>query len=256
MHGTTTENIKVRVYNWIDNVLQLAADRTILVSHSQRRRVFGGRNEARVHVLHNAVDVDNPMPCSAEAPSLRGRFSIPNGNPIVIAVARLNPEKGIDVLIDAFAILAEQLSNVHLVLVGDGQERRRLEKQCQKRQLNGRVHFAGYSAMPGDLVAEADVLALSSRSEGLPNVVLEAMAMGKPVVATTVGGVPEVIEDGISGRLVPPDQPDLLARALAELCTTPDLRKRLAASGRLRVQEAFSIEGRAAKLQSLYQHLL
>ena len=256
MHGTTCENTKVRIYNLIDNILQTAAHRTVLVSQSQRDRVFGGHNGCRVQVVHNAVDPRQPMPRSANASPLRARFAIPDNGRIVVAVGRLSPEKGLDVLLDAFALLVCQCDNVHLVLVGDGQERHALEEQRSRLQLGDLVHFAGYTETPGDYVAESDVLALSSRSEGIPNAVLEAMAMGKPVVATAVGGVPEIIEDGVSGRLVPPERPDLIARALSEVLMDANVYNRLAAQGKRRVEEAFSIRSRVDRLQSLYEDIV
>jgi len=257
MHGTTTENLKARFYNFIDNILQTAADRTVLVSHSQRRLVFGGRNLRRVQVVHNAVDLRKPMPRSAHPQPLRERFAIPDKGKIVAALGRFSPEKGMDVLLDAFALLAKrECANVHLVLVGDGQQRSALERQCSELRIDEMVHFAGYSETPGDLVAEADVLALPSRSEGIPNVALEAMALGKPVVATAVGGVPEIIEDGVSGRLVPSERPDLMACALGEVLNDTNLYRRLAAEGNRRVAGTFGIRSRVSHMQALYGELV
>ncbi len=256
MHGTTSENIKVKLYNLVDNMLQLAAHRTVLVSNAQRKKVFGGQNVRRVHVLHNAVDISRPMPRSAAPPrSVREIAGIPEDARIVVAVGRFSPEKGMDMLIEAFALLICQVKNVHLLLVGDGQEGPALDAQVVRHGLTGIVHFLGYSATPGDYVAEADVVALPSRSEGIPNVVLEAMAMGKPVVATTVGGVPEIIEDGMSGRLVPPEQPVLFAHGLADVLTDQELYQRFAVEGKRRVQEFFSIEARVGRLEDLYRQI-
>ncbi|MEN8258766.1 MAG: glycosyltransferase family 4 protein [Thermodesulfobacteriota bacterium] len=256
MHGTTSENIKVKIYNLIDNMLQLAAHRTVLVSKAQRQKVFGGQNSRRVHVLHNAVDVASPMPMSGSSRSLRQTAEMPDGCKIVVSVGRFSPEKGMDVLLEAFALLIDQVEDVQLLLVGEGQEMTAMEEQVCRLGLTGRVHFPGFSETPGDFVAEADVVVLPSRSEGIPNVVLEAMAMGKPVVATAVGGVPEIIEDGISGRLVPAEHPSLLARGLAEVLSDPEVWQRFAEQGRRRVQDFFSIEARVGRLEDLYRDVL
>ncbi len=256
MHGTTSENLKVRFYNFIDNILQMAADRTVLVSEAQRSRIFGGRNAGRVHVLHNSVDMDHPMPISLASYPLLEAYELPAASRIVVAVGRFSPEKGIDILLEAFSLLLRQMDSVHLFLVGDGQERPALEGQALRLGVAKNVHFVGYSQTPGDFVAEADVLVLTSRSEGIPNAVLEAMAMGKPVVATKVGGVPEIIEDDVSGRLVPPGRPDLIASALAEVLADEPLRHRLGAGGRKKVMEAFSIQARVAKVLTLYRDVL
>lgn len=256
MHGTTNENFKVKFYNFIDNLLQQAAHRTVLVSEAQRNVVYGGYNNRRVKVLHNAVNLECPMPVSIGAQPVRDKFNLPKECKILVAVGRFSPEKGIDVLLDAFALLVRQIDNVHLVLVGDGQERLALEAQVERLALNGMVHFAGYTETPGDFVAEADILVLPSRSEGIPNAVLEAMAMGKPVVATAVGGVPEIIEEGVSGRLVLPERPDLLASILTELLINKKLKEHLAFEGKRHVQESFSVQARMAKLRAIYHDVL
>jgi glycosyltransferase involved in cell wall biosynthesis len=123
MHGTTNENMKVRMYNWLDSVLQRWADRTVLVSNAQRKKILGGQNTKRVQVLHNAVDIKNPMPMSPSTQSVQEQLAIGDGDKIIVAVGRLSPEKGTDVLLEAFALLTEDRTDVHLVLVGDGQER-------------------------------------------------------------------------------------------------------------------------------------
>jgi len=256
MHGTTNEDFKVRFYNFIDNFLQQAAHKTVIVSEAQRNVLYGGSNTNRVKVLHNAVDLECPMPVSIGAQSVREKFNIPKECKILVAVGRFSPEKGMDVLLDAFALLVQQIDNIHLLLVGEGQERLALEAQVERLALKGMVHFAGYTKTPGDYVTEADILALSSRSEGIPNAVLEAMAMGKPVVASAVGGVPEIVEDGISGLLFPPNEPHLLAEALIEVLTDENLSRGLAVAGRRRVQESFSIKARVVKLQNFYQAVL
>lgn len=256
MHGATNENLKIRIYNLVDNLLQLAAHRTVLVSEAQRKLIYGGSNTHRVHVLNNAVDMNYPMPLSGNHRSVRKMFNLPDESKIVVTIGRFSPEKGIDILLDSFFLLVREIDNIHLVLVGDGQERAALEAQVRQLKLTDVVHFAGYTKTPGDYMADANVFVLSSRSEGIPNVVLEAMAMGKPVVATAVGGVPEIIEDGINGRLVSPEQPHLLAQVIAEVLTDHEQTQRLALAGKKRVQDFFSIDARVAKLKTLYIDLL
>lgn len=256
MHGTTGENLKVAFYNVVDNVLQLRADRTVVVSGAQRRKVLGGENTTRVVVLHNAVDIHCPVARSTDAPPLRTLLGLPTESKILLTMGRFSPEKGMDVLIDAFSLLKGQVEEAHLVLLGDGQERLALEGRTQAVGLEPCIHFIGFTETPGDFLAEADVFVLPSRSEGLPNAVLEAMALGIPVVATEVGGVPEVIEDGVSGHLVPPNQPEALAQGLAEVLSDPDLRQRFVREGRRRVEESFSIEARISGLKRIYEEVI
>jgi len=256
MHGATSENIKVMFYNYIDNLLQLYADKTVLVSNIQRELVFGGKNKNRVTVLHNAVNLNFPTPISGKGNSWRKMFGISESASIVVSVGRLSPEKGMDVLIKAFSILCEERQDVHLVIVGDGQERTDLEKLISEYALEKKIHLAGYTQTPGDYVIGSDVMVLPSRSEGIPNAVLEAMALGIPVVATSVGGVPEVIADGRDGLLVPPDDPAKLAAAIVAVLNNAELAARVVAAGRIRMQEAFSVESRIEKIHMLYSELI
>lgn len=256
MHGATYENMKVRLYNLIDNILQLGADKTVLVSHLQRKLVYGGSSKSRVCVLHNAVNLDSPMPVSDCNVSCRKLLGISDNDSVVVTVGRFSPEKGMDVLIKAFALLCKDRSDIHLVVVGDGQERASIEKMIAELGLQMLVHLVGYTQTPGDYVRGADLLVLPSRSEGIPNAVLEAMAFGIPVVATSVGGVPEVIVDGRDGLLVPPDDPIKLAESIAVVLSDFELAARLAAAGRVRMQEAFSVGSRIQKIQMLYSELM
>jgi len=255
MHGTTSEDAKVAFYNLVDAVLQRGADRTVLVSEAQRRRIMGGGNTERVLVLHNAVDLRAPMARSADALSVREFLGVPPDFRVVVTVGRVSPEKGMDVLIQAFRMLRQNVEQVMLVLVGEGQERPSLERQVKALGLDRWVRFTGFTETPGDYLEGADLFVLPSRSEGIPNAVLEAMALGIPVVATAVGGVPEIITDGEDGRLVPPEDPGELAGAMAELLRDPQLRTRFIENGKERVEKAFSIEARVAGLRQIYDEI-
>ena len=256
MHGTTSENLKVEFYNLIENLLQPYATRTVLVSKAQRSKIFRGYDTTRVRVLHNAVDLEQPMPLSPVHQPVRKLLGLPSDSRLLVVVGRFSPEKGMDVFIDAVAMLVMDTENIHAVLVGDGQERGQLEKQAVALNVNENVHFVGFTETPGDYVVDADLVVVPSRSEGIPNVVLEAMALGKPVVATAVGGVPEIIEHGVSGYLIPPERPDLLADAIKTVLGDRQMYNRFVVNGRERVKKSFSIRQRVAKLISLYQEVL
>lgn len=256
MHGTTAENAKVRVYNWIDNYWQRLADVTVLVSENQRGTIWGGQDRDRVRVLHNAVDVERPVKVSADAAiSLRERLGLGPEDRIIVVVGRLSPEKGVDVFMHSLRIVLQSQPCVHGVIVGDGQEKVSLMDLVSRLDLKQNVWFAGFTDTPGDYMIDADAIVLPSRSEGIPNVALEAMALGKPVVATAVGGTPEVIEHEKSGLLVPSEQPDAMASAIHRLCTDQDLVNRLRAGASQRVREHFSVEARCGKLLEIYRSL-
>ncbi|OQY09054.1 MAG: hypothetical protein B6I30_10410 [Desulfobacteraceae bacterium 4572_187] len=257
MHGTTSENFKVKLYNFIDNIVQCFAHRTVIVSEAQRDKIFLGHNHLRVRVLHNAVDFKNPLPNNSKDYSpVQEALKLTSDSKLLVVVGRLSPEKGVDVFIKAFGILAADTPEVHAIIVGDGQELKKLEAQVLKANFQDRIHFVGYSESPGNYINEAYLVVVPSRSEGIPNVVLEAMALGKPVVSTAVGGVPEIIEDGISGRLVPSERPDLLAKAIQEILSNFALYQRISAGGKKRVQIDFEVMGRVRRLLALYDEVL
>lgn len=252
MHGTTSENAKVRVYNWIDNCLQRWADVTVLVSENQRNAIFGGLDRQRVRVLHNAVDLEHPVKTSPQTKPLHERLGVEPNVKVIVVVGRLSPEKGVDVFIRALHIVKQSCPGVHGLIVGEGQERAALMDLVSQLGLAKNVFFAGFTDTPGDYMIEADIIVLPSRSEGIPNVALEAMALGKAIVATAVGGTPEVVEQEQSGLLVPSEQPEAMAQAILQLCTNEELANRLRSGARTRVRGHFSVEARCRKLVEIY----
>lgn len=169
----------------------------------------------------------------------------------VVAVGRLEPVKALDTLIDAMAQPALR-ERACLHLVGDGPLRAALTERAAAAGLAAVVRFHGFRRDALNLIGHADCLALSSRHEGIPYVVLEALALGTPVVATRVGGIPEVIRDDVDGLLVAPGSPSALAGALARLGDEPGLRERLSHSGQARIAIAFSASGMAGHYADLY----
>lgn len=256
LHGTTSENLKVKFYYFIENLVQRFAARTVLVSEAQRSKIFKGYDDKRVRVLHNAINVEQPMPISSKRQPVRELLGLSADSRLLVVVGRFSPEKGVDVFIEAVARLSPKENSIHAILVGDGQERERLEAQAVALNVGKNVHFVGFTKTPGDYVVDADIVVVPSRSEGIPNAVLEAMSLGKPVVATAVGGIPEIIEDGISGYLVPSERPDILADAIRNVLGDPDLYNRFVVNGAKRMKDSFSIKQRVAKLQTFYHEVL
>ena len=182
-----------------------------------------GLDRGRVSVLPNPAPSVPPMP-SREA--LRREFGL-EGDTLVFA-GRLGPQKAVAVLLDALV----EADRVHLVVAGDGPEQRALERQSATLGLDGRVRFLG--RVPRETVLRlfraADASVLPSRWENFPHTVVEALAVGCPVIATAVGGVPEVVRDGDNGLLVPPNDSEALSAAIARFFTDTRLRERLAAA--------------------------
>ncbi len=191
--------------------------RVLVVSRALGERVAElGVDPARIVHVPNGIDRDRFTP--GDAAVARRRLGIEGARRCVVCVGRLSPEKGIDVLVDAFARLAPGADDACLYVVGDGPSRGDLEARIARAGLGDRVRLVGtrpHDEIP-DWMRAADVVVLPSRTEGHPNVVLEALACGRPVVATATGGVPEMIDDA-RGRLVPVEDADAMARAVAEV---------------------------------------
>lgn len=186
----------------------------------------------RLTVIPNGVDPSR----------FSGSISFAHPRPYVLAVARLSREKGIDLLLDAFARLEAAHAGVDLLIAGDGPERTALLDQRARLRLTERVHLLGNVGPDGipPLYRGALLVALPSRWEGLPLVALEAMASARAVVATEVDGVPDAVHDDETGMLVPPEDPAALADALARLIADPDARQRLGDRGRAVAQARFT----------------
>jgi colanic acid/amylovoran biosynthesis glycosyltransferase len=201
--------------------------------------------------------VSVPLGVDAGAFSSAPREAGTPGEPIkVLTVGRLVGVKGQAVLLDAAAELTRRGVAVELTLAGDGPERERLERRAATLGLGDRVEFAGSVGADriADLYAAADVFCTSSFAEGVPTVLMEAMASGLPAVATAIMGIPELVEDGVTGLLVPPGRPDALADALERLALDPDERGRMGEAGRRKVVEERDPRRSAERLLSLIEN--
>jgi glycosyltransferase involved in cell wall biosynthesis len=164
-------------------------------------------------------------------------------------VARLAPEKDIGTLIRAFQILVPKFSDVELVVVGDGVERKKLEALA----LGANVRFLGSRDDIPELMRSFDVFVLASLTEGISLTLLEAMAASKPIVATNVGGNPEVVVDGVTGFLVPSQDPQAMADKILLLLNDPQLAQRMGIAGRRRVEQNFSLERMTDEYEKVYR---
>lgn len=205
-------------------------------------------------VIPNGVVTDNFL--SARDSGLRARLGFSDETVVIGSVARLHPVKGSRYLVEAFAQLALNDRALHLILVGDGPERARLETWVEEHDLEEQVTFLGERTDISALLSIIDIFALSSLWEGMPNAVLEAMAAGLPVIATAVGGTPEVVLPGVTGLLVPPGDIPALTQALAQLLRDPILQRTMGQAGLSRVQEHFSMASVVRETTDLYETLL
>jgi glycosyltransferase involved in cell wall biosynthesis len=251
-HGTTSENAKTKFYHWLDRRLMASADRVVVMARDQARRLsaFG----TRVRVVYNAVA---PLPPGDEAPNGQQTPTLPLDNlvpPTFGVVGRLSPEKGVDVFLRACRTLADRGLTYTGLIVGDGPERQNLERMRDALELRERVRFTGATPCVDSVYSCLDLLVIPSRSEGLPNVLLEALNADVPVVATTVGAIPDVVEDSGAGVLVPPGAAVALADAIERALP---LRNDPASSiARRVVCDRFSTVRRMEEHVRLYEELL
>lgn len=249
LQGATRENPKVRFYHWLESTVQMFSDHAVVVSEAQRRQLPRGRNQRRVSVVHNAVDIDRPARVSPER-DIRAELGIEAEEKLVAIIARLSPEKGIDLALDAFAQVNSH--RIHLVIVGNGPELDSLVGHASAQCGIGRIHFMGHCSTPGDFIVASDIVVLPSRSEGSPNIALETMALSRTLVATAVGGTPEIVPDAEVGILVPPEDSGALARGIQSVIDDQALAQRLARAGPRHVRQNFSVTARCNRLQTIY----
>jgi glycosyltransferase involved in cell wall biosynthesis len=179
-----------------------------------------GLDPRKTVVIPNAVD---PEPFCDALPADLMQFGIPPGSHVLITIGRLEHQKGIDVLLDAAAVVNQRFGDAHYLIVGNGPDRVKLERQAQRLGLTQSVHWAGNRSEVAGLLATSTALVLPSRWEGMPNVVLEAMAAGKPVVATDVEGVRELVRPGLNGWVVAKENPQALADSICQLLNDSSL---------------------------------
>lgn len=230
-------------------------DRVIAVSQRIYQDLLdAGVSRSRLRLLHNAIVLENY--CregnSGSLESLVG----PIPRPVLVSIGRLSPEKGHADLVEALKIVHSSGRQISAVLAGDGPARSDLEQRIRSAGLQRWIHLPGYITQPARLLQDADLMVLPSHTEGLPNAALEALTMQVPVLATNVGGTPEVVFDGETGMLVPPHSPQRLAAGIIDFLDRPSTWQQWSASGRRMVEEQFNFTTRTRKLEALYDEIM
>ena len=250
--GWTRESPAVRLYEALDRRVLRWMDHVVGVSDAQAEKVRrAGVRSRHITTIRNAVRFERfGAPDPSDRKRLEDMFERPVSR-IVGAAGRLSPEKGFDVLLRAASLLAHSNPEIGLVWFGDGPLFGQATRQIEAAQLNGSLVLAGYRADLDRLLPHFDLLALPSYTEGLPNVALEALAARVPVVATCVGGIPEIVEDGRSGFLVPAGDSESLAKRIVDALSCEQRRIAMGEHGRRRVIEEFTFEAQAAAYRRL-----
>jgi len=263
--------LKSRLFIHAERFCAPKADRLIALTETERREHLevGVGREAQWAIIHSGVDFAPFEAARGLRETVRAELGLAPGTTVLGCVARLVQIKGQTHLIDAFARLAAGRPDLHLLLIGDGDLREELIAQARGAGLSvrlhpepaspstgGTVHFLGLRRDVPRLLSATDLFVLPSLNEGMGRVLVEAMALELPCVATNVSGIPDVVADGVTGLLVPPRDPEALAAALKALVDDPARAREMGRRGRERVVPAFSVEEMLAKLETLYAALL
>jgi glycosyltransferase involved in cell wall biosynthesis len=214
--------------------------------------VAEGFSSRQVGVIYNGID-PGPAPSPSRTAEVRARLGIAPGVLAVGAVGRLDPVKDVPTLLAGFRSFVASGAPAHLVLVGDGPERSRVEQLVRESGLDARVTLTGYRADARELLSGFDVYVNSSVFEGVSLTILEAMAAGLPVVATRVGGTREVVVDEDTGLLIPSRDPRAVAEALRHLASDASRRRDFGLAGRQRVEQRFAASRMVAEYAAAYQ---
>jgi glycosyltransferase involved in cell wall biosynthesis len=232
-------------------------DRIIAVSDNQRRYLIEeeGLPPEKMIVIFNGIDLETFRP-HRDPEEMRKSLDIPQGYSLVGQTAKLRPEKGHRLLLEAAKRVMDQKKEVVFLLIGDGPERTALEDTCRNLKLGSTIRFLGDRNDLPDLINIFDIGTLSSSMETFPNALLEYMALAKPVIAPHIGGVPEIISDQVHGLLFSPGEADRLGESILELLADPEKARRMGEAGAKRVEASFSLEMSVKKIEQLFFSLL
>jgi glycosyltransferase involved in cell wall biosynthesis len=256
VHGWVHHTNRTPLYYRIDRLCLPRYERVISVSDDlvEECRKAGVKAERNL-LLENAIDTDEYSRKLAPT-AAKAKLGLATDGLLVGACGRLEPEKAFDLLIRSLAVCRDRGLNVRLAIVGEGSDRPRLEGIIRELNLADRVTLAGWQSDVISWFEAMDVFALSSLREGLPNVLLEAMAMGVPAVATRIAGIPKLIEHNRNGLLVTAGDQTELTEALAKLLSDADLRDDLRRAARRTIETRYSFPVRMTKLARIYDDLL
>ena len=241
-----------RVHLWVDRLTRGLVDIVTCVSESARE--FTRRRAhippSKLVVIPNGVAIDQ-----CDHPLLRppGEWDLPEGAPVVASIGRLDRQKDPLTLLRAAERVVRQMPETHFVFAGQGPLLDRCRQEVERMGIERNIRWIGWVADLRPLLARMDLLALASRWEGMPNVVLEAMACRKPVVATAVGGTLELVAEGETGFLVPPGDDEALAGRILDLLQAPDRARAMGKRGRQLAEQRFSLQAMTEANQALYE---
>ena len=258
-HAWVMLGVRGELYRRLDLALMRRFDHLIAVSQATKHEMIAARIQPeRISVIHNAIDTSAWSPRYATS-ALKEELGLRQECPVIGYVGRIMPEKDLETWLRAAALVAQRYPETHFVLVGEGRDETtlgQLHRLAVELGIAGRVHFPGYRAQLLQVYGSFDLFVLSSRREGLPNSILEAMAVGLPVVTTDVAGTKELVLDGQTGYVVEQGDVDRLAQTMGMLVADKQLRHRMGQAGRERIAHEFSFTQRLQRVEALYARIL
>lgn len=256
VHGWVKHTWKTPLYYAVDRLSLKRYERVLCVSPDLYERCRSlGISDEKLLLVDNGIDA-SAYQYPEKKIDTRQALNVPSTRLLIGAIGRLSEEKGFDRLIDSVKTLVSSGMDVGLLIAGEGDQQQALTQQIREHGLEERVRLTGFLSDPRQLLSAIDVFALSSLREGLPNVVLEAMASRRAIVATRIAGVPRAITDGVSGLLVEPGDTSALTAALRTCLESPELREKLAEAALRTVEEKFSFHARMDRVANIYRDLL
>jgi glycosyltransferase involved in cell wall biosynthesis len=257
-HAWVMLGLRGELYRRLDLWLMRHFDHLIAVSHATKAEMVAARIPAsKISVIHNAIDAEAWSPSRATA-DIRKELGLEHTFPVIGYVGRIMPEKDLETWLRAAAVVAGRHPGAHFVLVGEGRDgttQRQLQSLAATLGIAQRVMFTGYRENLLPVYASFDLFMLSSRREGLPNSILEAMAMGLPVVTTDVAGAKELVIDGQTGFVLPQGDVHGLAQGVLALVENDSLGLRMGRAGRERIEREFSFTQRLQRIEELYRRM-
>jgi len=232
-------------------------ERIVAVSGAVKDALIeSGISRAKIEVICNSIALERFNPGLIERNEVRRELGIDGDSIVIGTVGKLNQGKGVFELLSAVHRLVEKYPNVRLIFVGDGPERTMLEQEAHRLSMHDKVIFAGMRENIEQMYAAMDIFVLPSTCrEAFGMVLIEAMAMGKPVIATTMGGIPEIVVDEVNGILVPPHDPDAIAQAIARYIEDGEFSRKVALEGRKVVEQKFSDKAMGDNFENVLRNL-
>lgn len=256
-HLAVDESRLLRLFATLDRHALKRADAVIVPSYSQAQRLHGVVPPERLHVIYHGIDAAAFARGADHArPQVRRQYGVADDEPVVAVFGRLEPVKGHADLLEAARHMLQVRPDLHFWIVGEGSLAQALQQQAQALGIADAVRFLGYQRNVAPLMAASDLIVLPSHHESFGIVLIEAMALGKPIIASAAGGIPEVVRDGEQGLLVAPGQPqELSIRALA-LLSDPVQAAALGEAGRRHVETLFTVQSMVERVAALYRQVV